>query len=95
MANQYRWCSAAWFERTVSPAIVKTIYSFETDKLNIHDDFQLWSALTLDVECRDKSRPTKAVTSYRTPYFAPLIWSALTCQRFGKRRLVAARLVLS
>ncbi len=39
MANQYRWCSAAWFERTVSPATVKTIYSFETDKLNIHDDF--------------------------------------------------------
>ena len=25
VANQYPWCSAAWFERTVSPAIVKTI----------------------------------------------------------------------
>src|SRR5712692_7744325 len=39
MANQYRWYYAAWFERTVSPATVKTIYGFETDKLNIHDDF--------------------------------------------------------
>jgi putative transposase len=39
MANQYQWCSAAWFERVASPAIVKTIYSFKSDKLNIHDDF--------------------------------------------------------
>ena len=37
MANQYPWCSAAWFERTASPATVKTIYSFKTDKLNIYD----------------------------------------------------------
>jgi len=39
VANQYRWCSAAWFERTVSPATIKTIYSFKTDRLNIFDDF--------------------------------------------------------
>jgi putative transposase len=38
-ANQYRWCSARWFERVASPAMVKTIFSFKTDKLNIHDDF--------------------------------------------------------
>jgi putative transposase len=38
-ANQYSWCSAAWFERTASPAMVKTIYSFKTDRLKIHDDF--------------------------------------------------------
>src|SRR2546430_12442338 len=25
VANQYRWCSAAWFERTAPAAIVKTI----------------------------------------------------------------------
>src|SRR5690606_31108611 len=31
VANQYRWCSAAWFERTARPAQVKTIYSFKTD----------------------------------------------------------------
>ena len=39
MANQYPWCSAACFERTASPATVKTIYSFKTDKLKIFDDF--------------------------------------------------------
>ena len=39
VANQYQWCSASWFERTASPAIVKTVYSFKTDKLNIKDDF--------------------------------------------------------
>jgi putative transposase len=39
VANQYRWSSAAWFERTASPAIVKTIYAFKIDKLNIADDY--------------------------------------------------------
>ena len=37
--NQYRWCSAAWFERVASPAIVKTIYGFRIDKLKVQDDF--------------------------------------------------------
>ena len=37
--NQYRWCSAAWFERTASAAMVKTIYSFKLDKLEVLDDF--------------------------------------------------------
>ncbi|HZE72805.1 MAG TPA: hypothetical protein VE135_25110 [Pyrinomonadaceae bacterium] len=39
VANEYQWCSARWFERTASPATVKTIYSFKIDKLNIFDDF--------------------------------------------------------
>ena len=39
VANQYRWCSAAWFERTASPAQVKTIYGFRIDKVNVYDDF--------------------------------------------------------
>ena len=39
VANQYPWCSAAWFERTAKPAQVKTIYSFKIDKLQIPDDF--------------------------------------------------------
>ena len=38
-ANQYRWCSAAWFERTATRAQVRTIYSFKTDTLRIHDDY--------------------------------------------------------
>ena len=38
-ANQYPWCSAAWFERTATPAQVKTIYSFKTDHIHVQDDF--------------------------------------------------------
>jgi putative transposase len=38
-ANQYRWCSAAWLERTATPAQVRTIYSFKTDRVHVHDDF--------------------------------------------------------
>ncbi|MCC7373370.1 MAG: transposase [Verrucomicrobiales bacterium] len=39
VANLYPWCSAAWFERTASPAQVKTIYRFNTDKLHLPDEF--------------------------------------------------------
>ena len=39
VANQYPWCSAAWFERAASPAHVRTIYQFKTDKLQLPDDF--------------------------------------------------------
>ena len=39
VARQYRWCSAAWFERTCTPAQVKTIYGFKTDRLRVPDDF--------------------------------------------------------
>jgi putative transposase len=39
VANQYPWCSAAWFERVASPAQVKTIYSLKIDKVNVPDDF--------------------------------------------------------
>jgi len=39
VANQYPWCSARWFERTCSPATIKTIYSFRTDRISIQDDY--------------------------------------------------------
>ena len=39
VANQYPWRSARWFERTASPASIKTIYSFKTDQLKIADDY--------------------------------------------------------
>jgi putative transposase len=38
-ANQYRWCSAAWFERVATPSMVQTIYSFKTDEVQVQDDF--------------------------------------------------------
>ncbi len=39
VANQYPWCSAAWFERTASPAQVKCIYRFKTEQVRVDDDF--------------------------------------------------------
>ena len=32
-AADYPWCSAAWFERTDTPARIKTIYSFPVSRL--------------------------------------------------------------
>jgi putative transposase len=39
VANQYPWCSAAWFEREASPAMVKSIYRFKIDGVKVHDEF--------------------------------------------------------
>jgi putative transposase len=39
-AREYPWCSAAWFERTATPAQVKVVASFKTDKLNVGDDYE-------------------------------------------------------
>jgi putative transposase len=41
VANQYRWCSAAWFETTATPAQVKTFYALKTDRLAVPDDFEV------------------------------------------------------
>ena len=40
VACQYPWCSAAWFERTASSAMVKSIYCFKTDRLAVEDEFE-------------------------------------------------------
>ncbi len=40
VASQYPWCSAAWFERTASPAMVKSIYRFKTDRISVADEFE-------------------------------------------------------
>jgi putative transposase len=40
MANQYPWCSAAWFERKASPAQVKSVYRFKTDTLQVLDEYE-------------------------------------------------------
>ncbi len=39
LASQYPWCSAAWFERTASPAQVKSLYRFGTDAVQVLDEF--------------------------------------------------------
>ena len=41
VANQYPWCSAAWFERTATPVQVKTIYGFKTDRLEVRDEYEV------------------------------------------------------
>jgi putative transposase len=40
VANQYPWCSAAWFEREAAPAMVKAIYRFKVDQVKVYDDFE-------------------------------------------------------
>jgi len=40
VANQYPWCSAAWFERTASAAQVKSIYRFKIDGVHVFDEFE-------------------------------------------------------
>jgi putative transposase len=40
VASQYPWCSAAWFERTASTAMVKSIYRFKTDAVQVEDDYE-------------------------------------------------------
>ncbi len=39
VANQYRWCSARWFEGIASPAVVRSRYRFKIDALNVSDEF--------------------------------------------------------
>jgi putative transposase len=39
VANQYPWCSAAWFERIASPAQVKTVYGMKIDRVKVEDGF--------------------------------------------------------
>jgi putative transposase len=39
-AENYPWCSAAWFARSARPAFVKTISGFKIDRVNVKDDFE-------------------------------------------------------
>jgi putative transposase len=43
VANQYPWCSARWFERIATPAQIKTLYRFKTERLSVPDDFEVSS----------------------------------------------------
>jgi putative transposase len=40
IANQYPWCSAAWFERTATAAMVKSIYRFNVGAVKVVDSFE-------------------------------------------------------
>ena len=41
MANQYPWCSAAWFEKSASPGTVQAIYRFKTGVVSVEDVFEV------------------------------------------------------
>jgi len=41
VASAYPWCSAAWFERTATPAQIKTIYGFKTDTVKVYDEYEV------------------------------------------------------
>ena len=38
-ACNYRWCSAAWFEREAGTAFQKTVASFKTNRIKVIDSF--------------------------------------------------------
>ena len=38
-AENYRWCSKAWHIRTSSESFRKILESFDTDSVNVYDDF--------------------------------------------------------
>ncbi len=40
VASQYPWCSARWFEGSASVAMVKSVYRFKIDRLQVADDFE-------------------------------------------------------
>ena len=40
-ANDYPWCSARWFEKESSPAMVKAITRFKTDNVKVPDDYEV------------------------------------------------------
>ena len=39
VASLYPWCSARWFERTATPAQIKTVNEFKTDRLAVPDEY--------------------------------------------------------
>jgi hypothetical protein len=39
-AENYPWCSAAWFARHARPAFFKTVRGFKIDRVNVPDDFE-------------------------------------------------------
>ena len=41
MAEDYPWCSAAWFQKHTSPAMVKAISRFKTDQVKVPNDFEV------------------------------------------------------
>jgi putative transposase len=41
VANQYPWCSAAWFERMATPSQVRTVYDLKIDRIHVFDEYDV------------------------------------------------------
>ncbi|MBK8094893.1 MAG: hypothetical protein IPK32_23720 [Verrucomicrobiaceae bacterium] len=41
VATDYPWCSASWFEQHTSPAMVRSIQRFKTDRVKVPDEFEV------------------------------------------------------
>ena len=39
VATNYRWCSAAWFEKSAPKSFRKSVERFKTDRINIEDNY--------------------------------------------------------
>ena len=68
-AENYPWCSAHWFARTVDAAFRQTVESFKTDRINVPDSF-----VPMTVQAGEggvKPPQAKAESSRRTPNSIP------------------------
>ena len=64
-AENYPWCSAHWFARTVDAAFRKTVESFPTDRIHVLDSF---APVPIPAGTGGVEPPQgKAVSSHRTP----------------------------
>ena len=64
-AENYPWCSAAWFGRTANAAFRRTVESFQTDRIHVLDSF---APVPIRAgESGGEPPQEKAVSSHRTP----------------------------
>ena len=47
-AENYKWCSAAWFARNAPSAFQQTVQSFNTDNLSVPDSFEVRSPMLVN-----------------------------------------------
>jgi putative transposase len=70
VANQYPWCSAAWFEQNATTSRVETLYRFGDARIRVEDDFEVApngesQRLIRPTTCHPRS-PSKAVSPLRS-----------------------------
>jgi len=51
----YKWCSAAWFERTAEKSFYKIVSGFKTDRIKVKDVFFSKNHYFANLDCGDSS----------------------------------------